>query len=154
MTVTETLRIRPLADNAMIPIRAHPDDAGLDLIANEEITILPGSRALVGTGIAIALPPGTVGMVCPRSGLAAKQGVTVLNAPGIVDAGYRGEVKVILVNHSDSPARIMVGDRIAQLVITPALTPVVHVVEDLDATARGEGGFGSTGVTSAEGARV
>lgn len=143
--MNEQLRIVRLNEAAVIPERAHPHDAGLDLTAIHDAWLGPGERALVGTGIAIALPVGTVGMVCPRSGLAAKQGVTVLNAPGIVDAGYRGEVKVILVNHSEDGVYIGRGDRIAQLVITPILTPAIEVVDSLDETARGAGGFGSTG---------
>ena len=143
-----TLRIRLLSKTATTPIRAHDDDAGLDLIANEHAYLLPGHHALVGTGIAIALPPGTVGMVCPRSGLAAKQGVTVLNAPGIIDSGYRGEVKVILINRSVDGVGIAPGDRIAQLVIAPFIAPAIDIVTDLDDTTRGTGGFGSTGVST------
>ena len=141
-----SLRIRTLSDTAMIPARAHHDDAGPDLVTNETVTISPGCRAPVGTGIAIALPVGTAGMVCPRSGLAGKQGVTVLNAPGIVDAGYRGEVKVILINHSDVDVNLAPGDRIAQLVIAPFLAPDIEIVDELDDTTRGEDGFGSTGI--------
>lgn len=135
----------PLTETAVIPVRAHHDDAGLDLIASEDASIPPGGHAAVGTGVAIALPASSVGMVCPRSGLAAKHRVSVLNAPGIVDAGYRGEVKVILVNHGDVEFAVHAGDRIAQLVITPILTPPVTVVGSLDSTDRGAGGFGSTG---------
>lgn len=157
-----SLRIRRLHEAAPLPVRQHPDDAGLDLLADMTtvidagttppttaevpMTIHPGEHAMVPTGIAMALPEGTVGMVCPRSGLAAKKGVTVLNGPGQVDAGYRGEVKVVLINHGAQPIRIEHGMRIAQLVITPILTPAVEVVDELDDTTRGAGGFGSTGV--------
>lgn len=142
-----TLQIKQLTPSAVIPTYAHEGDAGMDLRASDE-TILPvGGRALVSTGIAIALPHGHVGLVHPRSGLAAKNGITVLNAPGTIDAGYRGEVKVILLNTSDEAFTITPGDRIAQLVIQKVEHPAVEVVESLDEdTARGAGGFGSTGV--------
>ncbi|WP_226573632.1 dUTP diphosphatase [Acuticoccus sediminis] len=123
--------------------------AGLDLPAavpaDEPLTLAPWSRAMVPTGIAIALPPGTEGQVRPRSGLAARHGVTVLNSPGTVDADYRGELKVILVNLSDEPFVIRRGERIAQLVVAPVATVTPVAVASLDATERGEGGFGSTG---------
>lgn len=139
------LRIR-LQEGVTAPQRAHADDAGLDLASAEEVLLEPGARALVDTGMAIALPPGTVGLVCPRSGLAARHGVTVLNGPGVVDAGYRGPVKVTLLNTDPEQAvRIHPGDRIAQLVIVPFLAPVLREVEDLEATDRAEAGFGSTG---------
>ena len=126
------------------PTRAHHDDAGLDLRAATDITIPSGAHALVPTGTAVAIPTGHVGMICPRSGLAAKHRVTVLNAPGIIDAGYRGEIGVILINHGRATARISRGDRIAQLVITPFahLTPIAQA---LTTTDRGDSGFGSTG---------
>ncbi len=129
------------------PSRAHPDDAGLDLRADIDMawTIQPGCRELVPTGVSIALPSGQAALVTPRSGLALKQGVTVLNAPGTVDVGYRGEIGVILINHGDDPVTIDPWDRIAQLVIVPILTPAVQIVDILDDTARGAGGFGSTG---------
>lgn len=129
-----------------MPHRAHPDDAGLDLASAEELVIPAGGRALVDTGLALALPPGTVGMVCPRSGLAARHGVTVLNGPGIVDAGYRGPIKVALHNTDLSePFTLEVGDRIAQLVVVPFLVPQLVEVEDLDETSRADAGFGSSG---------
>ena len=119
---------------------------GLDLTSAEELVIAPGGRALVDTGMAVALPPGSVGLVCPRSGLAAKHGVTVLNGPGVVDAGYRGPIKVALLNTDpEEPFALRPGDRIAQLVIVPVLTPVLRTVDELDATDRAEGGFGSSG---------
>ncbi|MGQ4518110.1 dUTP diphosphatase [Dermabacteraceae bacterium P13077] len=126
--------------------RAHESDAGLDLVASEDVTIPPLGRALVPTGIAIALPQGSVGMVCPRSGLAAKHGVTVLNGPGIVDAGYRGEVKVPLHNTDPKQAcELRAGDRIAQLVVLPLLPVEVTAVESLPEADRGDAGFGSSG---------
>ncbi|HLQ81460.1 MAG TPA: dUTP diphosphatase [Brachybacterium sp.] len=129
-----------------MPRRAHPDDAGLDLASAEEVEIPAGGRALVDTGLAVALPEGTVGMVCPRSGLAARHGITVLNGPGVVDAGYRGPLKVALHNTDPTePFALHVGDRIAQLVVVPFLAPRLEEVEDLDATARAEAGFGSSG---------
>ena len=143
-----TLQIEKLTSDAVAPTYAHEDDAGMDLRASEEATIPARSRALVGTGIAIALPHGHVGLVHPRSGLAAKHGITVLNAPGTIDAGYRGEVKVILLNTSDEAFNVAIGDRIAQLVVQKVEHPAVEVVALLDGdTARGAGGFGSTGVS-------
>ncbi|MDO5731696.1 dUTP diphosphatase [Corynebacterium sphenisci] len=141
------LRVRRLDPDLPLPERAHPDDAGIDLRAAAEVTLAPGRRALVGTGIAIALPAGTVGLVHPRSGLAAKHGLSIVNAPGTVDAGYRGEIRVCLVNlDPEEPIRIRRGDRIAQLVVQRVeLCPVVEV-DALDDTARGAGGYGSTGV--------
>lgn len=143
-----TLQIKQLTPDAVAPTYAHEGDAGMDLRASEEVTIPARRRRLVGTGIAIALPEGHVGLVHPRSGLAAKYGVTVLNAPGTIDAGYRGEVKVILLNTSDEAFNIAIGDRVAQLVIQKVEHPTVEVVAVLDEdTARGVGGFGSTGVS-------
>lgn len=141
------LRVRRLDPDLPLPGRAHPDDAGIDLRAAADLTLAPGRRALVGTGIAIALPAGTVGLVHPRSGLAAKHGLSIVNAPGTVDAGYRGEIKVCLVNLDPAePIRIRRGDRIAQLVVQRVeLCPVVEV-DALEDTARGSGGHGSTGV--------
>jgi len=129
-----------------LPSYAHPGDAGADLVAAEEVEICPGERALVRTGVAIALPAGYVGLVHPRSGLAARLGVTVLNAPGTVDAGYRGEILVNLVNHDRrTVAKISRGDRIAQLVVQRVERAHFHVVEALPGSARGAGGHGSTG---------
>lgn len=139
------LRIRRTGATPL-PHRAHADDAGLDLASAEELVIPAGGRALVDTGLAVALPPGTVGLVCPRSGLAAKHGVTVLNGPGIVDAGYRGPLKVAL--HNTDPTKdfpLRVGDRIAQLVVVPFLAPVLQEVDDLEETDRSTAGFGSSG---------
>lgn len=141
-----TLHVKQLTANSVVPTYAHEDDAGMDLHSSEEVTLPAGGRGLVGTGIAIALPQGYVGLVHPRSGLAAKNGITVLNAPGTIDAGYRGEVKIILLNTSDEDFTIATGDRIAQLVIQKVEHPRVIVMDDLGDTARGAGGFGSTGV--------
>lgn len=139
------LRIRR-SEAVPMPHRAHPDDAGLDLASAEELVIPAGGRALVDTGLALALPPGTVGMVCPRSGLAARHGITVLNGPGIVDAGYRGPVKVALHNTDLTESfTLQVGDRIAQLVVMPFLAPRLEEVADLDETVRAGAGFGSSG---------
>lgn len=128
-----------------LPRRAHPADAGLDLHAAVDIHLPVGAHRMVPTGTRMALAPGTVGLVCPRSGLAARHGVTVLNAPGVVDAGYRGEVKVLLVNLGSEPHRVQAGDRVAQLVIVPMLAPPVSVVDTLPGGDRGAAGFGSTG---------
>lgn len=129
-----------------IPAYAHPGDAGADLLAAEDVKIEPGGRRLVRTGVAIALPPGYVGLVHPRSGLASRLGVTVLNAPGTVDAGYRGEILVNLVNHDPaSPAVVTRGDRIAQLVVQRVERARFHVVDELPPSSRGAGGHGSTG---------
>jgi dUTP pyrophosphatase len=132
-----------------LPTRQSADAAGADLVAavpaREEIEILPGGRALVACGFAMALPQGFEGQIRPRSGLAAHHGVTVLNAPGTIDADYRGEVKVILINHGEANFIIRRGDRIAQLVVAPVTPFAFREVEALDATERGEGGFGSTG---------
>nr|WP_120492432.1 dUTP diphosphatase [Corynebacterium lactis] len=145
--VYEAVKVKKLSVDAVIPRRAHHDDAGVDLSANEAVVLQPGQRALVGTGIAIALPVGTVGLVHPRSGLAFKKGLSIVNAPGTVDAGYRGEIKVCLINlDPDAPIEISKGDRIAQLVVQKVELPPFEEVEELDDTERGEGGHGSTGV--------
>lgn len=129
------------------PRRAHALDAGIDLRSTEDVTIQPGQRVLVGTGIAIALPAGTVGLIHPRSGLALKHGLSIVNTPGTVDAEYRGEIKVCLINlDPEMPIEIHRNDRIAQLVIQEVLLPEIVEVDELDSTARGEGGYGSTGV--------
>jgi dUTP pyrophosphatase len=138
--------IRQLDPDLPPPGYAHPGDAGADLVAAESVEIPPGGRALVRTGVAIALPEGYVGLVHPRSGLAARLGVTVLNAPGTVDAGYRGELLVNLVNHDpDAVAKIARGDRIAQLVVQRVERAHFHVVAELPDSSRGAGGHGSTG---------
>jgi dUTP pyrophosphatase len=129
-----------------LPQYAHPGDAGADLVAAADVELQPGQRAVVPTGVAIALPAGYAAFVHPRSGLAAKHGVTIVNAPGTVDAGYRGEIKVTMLNTDATHAvRFLRGDRIAQLVIQRVERAVFHEVEVLPGSARGDGGFGSTG---------
>ena len=128
-----------------MPARAREDDAGLDLYAAEVASIEPGGRALVPTGIAVAIPPGYAGFVLPRSGLALRHGVTLLNTPGLIDPGYRGEVKVLLVNHDRATVTVARGDRIAQLVIQRVEPAELIEVDELPASDRGAGGFGSTG---------
>ena len=141
------LRVRRLDPRARLPARAHDDDAGYDLHALDAATLAPGARATVGTGITIELPAGHAGLVLPRSGLAARHGITVVNAPGLIDAGYRGELKVVLLNTDRAAAfAITPGDRIAQLVIVAVAAPAVVEADALAATLRGEGGFGSSGV--------
>ncbi len=141
-----TLRVRRLDPAAKLPLRAHDDDAGYDLHALEAGTLAPGERAMLRTGIAIELPPGHAGMVLPRSGLAARHGIALVNAPGLIDAGYRGELQILLLNTDREHAvDIAPGDRIAQLVVVAVAAPEVVEVDALAATVRGEGGFGSTG---------
>lgn len=142
--MTEVL-IQRLDPDLPLPSYAHAGDAGLDLLARVSVAIGAGERVVVPTGIAIALQPGFVGLVHPRSGLAIKRGITVVNAPGTIDAGYRGEICVGLVNLGTHPEQIDRGDRIAQLVIQRFETARLVEVERLPGTARGEGGFGSTG---------
>lgn len=129
---------------------AHPGDAGHDLRSAEELVLDPGRRALVSTATAIALPAGTVGLVCPRSGLASRHGITILNSPGIVDAGYRGEIRVALLNTDpDEPFTVRAGDRIAQLVVARIPRVEWTEVDELPSSARGGAGFGSSGVGTA-----
>lgn len=129
-----------------VPVYAHPGDAGADLVSAEAVRLEPGQRALVGTGVRIALPDGYVAFVVPRSGLAARHGITIVNAPGTVDAGYRGEIKVALLNTDAAEAYdIAVGDRIAQLIVMPVPRARFVTVDRLPGSSRGEGGFGSTG---------
>lgn len=146
MTDAVPVPVRRLDPDLPLPEYAHPGDAGADLVAAEDVEIAPGARSLVRTGVAIALPPGHVGLVHPRSGLAARLGVTVLNAPGTVDAGYRGEILVNLVNHDPATtAKISRGDRIAQLVVQRVERAFFHIVDELPDSNRGDGGHGSTG---------
>lgn len=142
-----TLRVKKLRPDASLPRYATAGAAGLDLVAaiDSSIELAPGAVVRISTGIAIELPPGHEGQVRPRSGLAAKYGITVLNAPGTIDEDYRGEVQVILVNQGRAPHRIQSGDRIAQLVIAPVARVEVEEITALAGTKRGEGGFGSTG---------
>jgi len=146
--VTETVEV--LLHGAGAPAYAHPGDAGADLVSTEDVTLQPGQRATVGTGVSIALPDGYVGLVVPRSGLAAKHGITVVNSPGTVDAGYRGEIRVTLLNtDATEPYSISPGDRIAQLIVMPVTRARFIPVERLPGSQRGEGGFGSTGYRDA-----
>lgn len=129
-----------------VPAYAHPGDAGADLVATETVELGPGERVTVGTGTAIALPDGYVAFVVPRSGLAAKHGITIVNTPGTVDAGYRGEIRVILLNtDATTPYTVAAGDRIAQLIVMPVTRARFVPVERLPGSHRGDGGFGSTG---------
>jgi dUTP pyrophosphatase len=129
-----------------LPAYAHEGDAGLDLFAREAVTLAPGARAAVGTGVAIALPPGYAGFVLPRSGLALRHGLSKVNTPGLVDAGYRGEIRVLLINHDPStPVTLARGDRIAQLVVQRVERVELVEVETLPESSRGAGGFGSSG---------
>jgi dUTP pyrophosphatase len=147
--------IQRLDPGLPVPGRAHPGDAGADLFAAADVELAPGQRAVVPTGVAIALPDGYAAFVHPRSGLASRYGVTIVNAPGTVDAGYRGEIRVTLLNtDADTPVRFQRGDRIAQLVVQRVEYPVFHEVERLPGSARGDGGFGSTGGHAAAGRPV
>ncbi len=140
------VRIQRLDPDIALPARAHPGDAGVDLCSTIDLELAAGHRRLVGTGIAIALPHGTVGLVHPRSGLAARAGLSIVNAPGTIDAGYRGEIKVCLINLDPTETiHISRGDRIAQLVIQRVELPEFVEVTELDETSRGTGGYGSSG---------
>jgi dUTP pyrophosphatase len=140
------LQVRRLDADAKLPTRAHPGDAGLDLHAAEEAVLAPGERASIGTGIAVEIPDGHAGLVLPRSGIAARNGIALVNAPGLIDSGYRGELRVLLLNTDRSePFRIAPGDRIAQLMLVPVEGAEVVEVEELSDSARGVGGFGSSG---------
>ena len=140
------LPVRRLDPDLPLPAYAHPGDAGADLRAAEEVVLPPGGRATVGTGLAVAVPDGYAAFVHPRSGLASRHGITVVNAPGTIDAGYRGEVRVVLLNTDPAePFTIRRGDRIAQLVVQPVAQARFLDVDQLPGTPRGDGGFGSTG---------
>jgi dUTP pyrophosphatase len=148
--VAETVEVLITAQN--VPSYSHPGDAGADLSSAEALTLAPGQRATVGTGVSIALPDGYVAFVVPRSGLAAKHGITIVNSPGTVDAGYRGELKVTLLNTDLSePFEIAVGDRIAQVIVMPVTQARFIPVEKLPVSERGESGFGSTGIAARKG---
>jgi dUTP pyrophosphatase len=141
-----TLRFRRLSAAAHPPAQAHEGDAGYDLHAAEAVTIAPGERASVGTGIAVAIPAGQAGLVVPRSGLAARHGISVVNAPGLIDSGYRGELRILLLNTDLEEAfGIEPGDRIAQLLVSPVAEAEPIEVEELAESDRGGGGFGSSG---------
>ncbi|MFZ4394758.1 MAG: dUTP diphosphatase [Kiritimatiellia bacterium] len=140
-----TIRFQRLHPAALLPQYAHPGDAGMDLCACESCEILPGMRRLVRTGLVMELPAGTEAQVRPRSGLAIKHGITLLNTPGTIDEGYRGEIGVILINLGSEVFHITPGMRIAQMVVAPVLRATVEEVAEVSTTARGSGGFGSTG---------
>jgi dUTP pyrophosphatase len=144
---TDTLEVRLLRAGAVPPARTRAGDAGYDLRAVEAFRLEPGERAVVPTGVASAVPDGAAGLVLPRSGLAAKHGISVVNGPGLIDPSYRGEVKVVLVNLGQEPYEGAPGDRIAQLLLVPCLTPEVRTVDELPPSrdGRGEAGFGSSG---------
>jgi dUTP pyrophosphatase len=140
------LEFARLTDVAVAPARAHEDDAGYDLRAAETATIPAGARASIGTGVAVAIPDGHAGLVLPRSGLALRHGIALVNAPGLIDAGYRGELRVLLLNTDrEAPFDVAVGDRIAQLLIVRHEAPELVEVEALGESGRGAGGFGSSG---------
>lgn len=142
----ERIAFKRLRPEAVLPVRAHPGDAGLDLCAASACELEPGSRVAVPTGWAVAIAPGWAGLVVPRSGMARRHGLTVANAPGLIDAGYRGEVQVLLVNLGGERHGIEVGDRVAQLVLVPVADAAAVEVDELaESDGRGEGGFGSTG---------
>lgn len=143
--MTVKLRICKLKDDAIIPYYEHPGDSGLDLIARENREIQPGASQLIATGIALELPPGMEAQIRPRSGLALKHQITVLNAPGTIDEGYRGEIGVILINHGREPFQVTKGMKIAQMVVAPVIRVEVEEIDRLSDTTRGTGGFGSTG---------
>ncbi len=141
--------IEVLIGSGQVPGYAHPGDAGADLHAAEAVVLEPGQRATVGTGVSIALPDGFVAFVVPRSGLAAKHGITIVNSPGTVDAGYRGEIRVTLLNTDSSQSYpVAVGDRIAQLIVQPVIRARFIPVERLPGSERGDAGFGSTGYST------
>lgn len=150
MTAPVDVLVRRLDPSVPLPTYAHPGDAGADLVTTEDVELAPGERVLVGTGLAVALPDGYAAFVQPRSGLAHRLGVSIVNSPGTVDAGYRGEIKVLLVNHDPRETAVLRrGDRVAQLVIQRVERARFHEVERLPGSARGEGGYGSTGVAAA-----
>jgi dUTP pyrophosphatase len=147
--------VQRLDPDVPLPAYAHPGDAGADLVTTEDVVLAPGERALVGTGLALALPDGYAAFVHPRSGLGHRLGVSIVNTPGTVDAGYRGEVRVLMVNHDlHRPAAFRRGDRIAQLVVQRVERARFHVVERLPGSARGGGGYGSTGVAGGAAGRT
>lgn len=144
------LPIKKLDSSVELPKYAYEGDAGLDLASSESLVLQPFERKLVATGLAIAIPEGYAGLVIPRSGLAIKHGISIVNAPGLIDSGYRGELKVILVNlDPETPFEIKAGDRIAQLMLVKIPSVKLQQVEDLPSSERGEGGFGSSGIRNA-----
>lgn len=140
------VKIKKLSPDAVIPKYAHAGDSGMDICSIEDVVIRPGSWSTIRTGLAVELPPGTEAQVRPRSGLAARHAITVLNTPGTIDEGYRGEVCVILANHGNEPFAVTVGMRVAQMVICPVLRVEIEEGDTLSETARATGGFGSTGL--------
>ena len=140
-----TLKFKRIHPDAVLPAYAHPSDAGMDIRSVADMTVPARGRALVPTGLVVLLPPLYEAHVRPRSGLALKHGITVLNTPGTIDSGYRGEIGVILFNSSDVDFQIKKGDRVAQVVIAPVTQPVIEEAQEIDETDRGAGGFGSTG---------
>jgi dUTP pyrophosphatase len=147
MNIRFSCEVLPHARDLPLPAYETPESAGMDVRAaiTEPLILQPGERTLIPTGLKIALPPGTEAQIRPRSGLAFRHGITMLNAPGTIDSDYRGEVKVLAVNHGSEPFTVERGDRIAQMVIAPVFRAVINTVESLEDTERGEGGFGSTG---------
>ena len=140
-----TVTFKKLQPSATLPSYAHPGDAGMDVCACEGVTLQPGERRLIRTGLVMELPRGTEAQMRPRSGLALKHGVTLLNSPGTIDADYRGTVRLVVVNHGTAPVTIRRGQRLAQLVVARVERATLAVVDELPGTARGERGFGSTG---------
>ena len=145
VTTLDQLAIQLLHPAARPPARTRAGDAAYDLACVEAFTLAPGERAMVPTGIAVAIPPGVAGLVLPRSGLAIKHGIACVNAPGLIDPNYRGEIGVILINHGSEPWSAQAGDRIAQLLVTPFAAPALTAVDALPDSDRGAGGFGSSG---------
>ena len=139
------IKIIKLNEAAIIPSYSHPGDAGLDLFSIEAKEILPGETQLINTGIAIALPPNTEAQIRPRSGLALKHSITVLNSPGTIDAGYRGEIGIILINHGKNRFKVVPGMKVAQMVVSSFIQAKLMIANDLNVTTRGDNGFGSTG---------
>jgi dUTP pyrophosphatase len=137
--------VQRLDSGLPLPARARPGDAGVDLYAAEAVTLAPGGRATVGTGVAVAIPEGYAGLVTPRSGLAREHGLGIVNAPGVVDSGYLGQIRVILLNHGTEAVSLARGERIAQLVVVPVAAGEMREVDELPPSERGAGGFGSTG---------
>jgi dUTP pyrophosphatase len=145
ITATGALEVQLLHPDAQPPARTRPGDAGYDLRCVEAFSLAPGERRVVPTGVAIALPDGVAGLVVPRSGLAARHGLSVVNGPGLIDPTYRGEVRVVLVNLGNEPYEGEAGDRVAQLLLVPYVAPATHVVDALPPSERGADGFGSSG---------
>ncbi|MDR2458870.1 MAG: dUTP diphosphatase [Holosporales bacterium] len=142
------IKFQKLNVGAIVPTYGTEHSAGLDMAAciDEAVTIAPSQIVMIGTGLAVEIPYGYFGMLCPRSGLAAKLGITLLNSPGVIDSDYRGEIKAIMINHSTSDFRVSYGMRIAQLIISPFQTAILEEVEVLEVSGRGSNGFGSTGI--------